>query len=138
MSDAPIQRLAMFTGVAFLAVGFAGFVPALFPGGLLFGVFAVNSPHNVVHIATGILALGLALAGPAPARMFFGLAGIIYALLAVVGFVGERDGLALGMAINMADDIAHVVIAAAGLWLGFFSHTRLLPPGPRHDLRGTS
>lgn len=138
MANARVQRLAVLVGAAFLALGLAGFVPAFFPEGLLFGVFAVNSAHNLVHIATGVLALGLAMAGAGPARTFFGLMGIIYALLAAIGFVAGRGGVAMGIAINLADNGLDVLIAIVGLWIGFFGHAGILPPGPRHDLRGTS
>jgi hypothetical protein len=132
-----MKSLAIIAGILFVAVGAAGFVPQLCPGGLLFGVFAVNEIHNGVHIATGVLALVLGLAGEAPARTFFRVIGIVYALLAAAGFVEQNGGGALmGMTMNMADDILHVAIAIAGLSLGFFTDRRVLPPpGPRHDLR---
>lgn len=131
-----MRRLAVIAGILFIALGVAGFVPALSRGGLLFGVFMIDTPHILFFFATGILALVFAVAGEAPAQTFFRLAGIVYALVAVVGLVAPHDGQVLGMAVNTADSVLHAAFAVIGLWLGFFRDGAVLPrPGPRHDLR---
>jgi uncharacterized protein DUF4383 len=131
-----MKTLAFLAGVVLLLLGVAGFVPALCPNEMLFGVFAVDTPQNLFHVITGILAIVLSAAGEGPARMVFRLVGIVYALVAVMGFFAGRHGELMGMAVNMADNVLHAAIAVAGLWIGFFSGTAVLPPpGPRHDLR---
>ena len=131
-----MKTLAFLAGIVLLLLGIAGFVPALCPNGLLFGAFAVDTAQNLFHVVTGILAIVLSAAGEGPARMLFRLIGIVYALVAVMGFVAGRNGDLMGMAINTADNVLHAAIAVVGLWIGFFSGTTVLPPpGPRHDLR---
>ena len=131
-----MKRLALIAGVLLLIAGAAGFVPALCPDGKLFGIFAVDTMHNIVHIATGILALALGAAGEVPARTFFRILGIVYAAVTVMGFVASRDGQVMGMAVNMADNFLHLAIAAVGLYLGFFWHRELPPSNRGPDLRG--
>jgi hypothetical protein len=120
-----IRTAAKVFGVVFLLIGVLGFVPALNPDGNLLGIFHVNALHNIVHIASGIVAL---IAGFYPeeraAKMYFQVFGVVYALVAVLGFVyGSNDILGL-VASNMADTLLHVVIAAAALYLGFMDMSK--------------
>jgi hypothetical protein len=93
--------------------------------------------HNVVHIATGILAIAMGVAGLAQARMFFRVIGVVYAVVAVMGFVAGHDGLVMGMRMNMADHLLHIGIAILGLALGFAFHMPTRPDERRGpDLRG--
>jgi hypothetical protein len=120
-----VKSAAILFGIVFLVVGILGFVPAATPpmadgsGGMLLNVFHVNTAHNMVHLASGAVFLLCGLAGAGPSRMFFKIFGIVYALVAVLGFM-KGDGLLLGMvANNMADVWLHVVLAVAMLYLGF-------------------
>ena len=131
-----MKRWATIFGVVFLAVGIAGFIPALCPNGLLFGIFAVDAMHNIVHIASGVLALGMAAAGEGAARNYFRIFGVVYALVTVMGFVAGRDGQVMGMAMNMADHFLHLALAVALLGLGFFWHRDIPARGAGPDLRG--
>lgn len=133
-----MKGFAIFFGILLLAAGAAGFVPALTPDGQLLGIFTVDTMHNVVHIATGILAIALGVAGVAQARMFFRVVGVVYAVIAVMGFVAGKDGHVMGMAMNMADHVLHTAIAVLGLALGFAYELRATPPDRRRgpDLRG--
>jgi hypothetical protein len=54
-----MKTFALIFGLGFLAAGIAGFVPGLCPDGKLFGLFAVDTLHNIVHVATGALALAM-------------------------------------------------------------------------------
>lgn len=131
-----MKRLAIIAGVIFLIVGIAGFIPALCPNGMLFGIFAVDTMHNIVHLATGAVAIALGLASESAARNFFRVFGIVYALVTVMGFVAGRDGQVMGMAMNMADHFLHLAIAAVSLYLGFFWGTTPTGRGHGPDLRG--
>src|SRR5690242_1247369 len=56
---------------------------------LLLGVFAINPLHNVIHLATGAIALAAGLYGSgAYARMYFLVFGIVYALITLIGVTG--------------------------------------------------
>ncbi|CAG0966548.1 hypothetical protein BURK1_00995 [Burkholderiales bacterium] len=114
-----LKKIGLAFGAVFVLVGLAGFVPALTPDGKLLGLFAVNGAHNLVHIATGAIALGIALASPSALSMFFKVFGVVYGLVAVLGyFSGDQPILGL-IAHNMADMWLHVAIAALSLWIGF-------------------
>lgn len=118
-----VQKLAWVFGIVFLAVGVLGFVPALTPGGYLLGLFMVDPLHNVIHIASGLLALGAVLMGNY-ARLYFQVFGVVYAVVAVVGFLQGDTVLGLIMT-NMADHVLHLVIAVVALWVGFGMKDRM-------------
>ena len=52
-----IRILAVLFGIAFIFGGVAGFMPAFMTNGALFGIFEVDSMHNIVHIASGVIAI---------------------------------------------------------------------------------
>lgn len=132
-----MKRFAIIFGAILLVIGIAGFVPALTPDGRIFGIFAVDAMHNVVHIVTGLAAIACAMASELAARTFFRIFGVVYGLIAVLGFMTGGDGQVMGMAMNMADHVLHVGIAAISLWAGFLWHRDLTPGrGPDAGLRG--
>jgi hypothetical protein len=114
-----LTTAAKVFGVVFLVIGVLGFVPQATPDHMLLGVFHVNAFHNLVHIASGAIALFAASRGPRAAQTYFRVFGIVYGLVAVLGFF-EGEGEILGvLANNMADVWLHVGIAALSLLLGF-------------------
>ena len=120
-----VKSAAILFGVVFLVVGILGFVPAATPpmadgnGGMLLNLFHVNTAHNIVHLASGVVFLLCGLAGAGPSRTFFKIFGLVYALVAVLGFM-KGDQPILGMiANNMPDVWLHVVLAVSMLFLGF-------------------
>ena len=114
-----LKKIGLAFGVIFVLVGLAGYVPALTPDGKLLGVFAVNGAHNLVHILTGVIALAIALASPANMSMFFKIFGVVYALVAALGFFAGEQPLLGIIAHNAADMWLHAVIALVTLWIGF-------------------
>lgn len=112
-----VQKFAKLFGVVMLLVGILGFVPALTPGGLLLGVFQVNALHNIVHLATGLLAVWAA-GTAANSRLFFKVFGIVYGLVTILGFVMNGDILGL-IPVNMADNLLHILITVVALYAGF-------------------
>jgi hypothetical protein len=85
----------------------------------LLGIFHVNTAHNFVHIASGIVFLLCGMAGAGASRMFFKIFGLVYALVAVLGFMKGNDYLLGYISNNTATTWLHVVLALAMLWLGF-------------------
>jgi hypothetical protein len=127
-----MKRLALIFAVLFIGAGLAGFVPALCPNGMLFGLFATNAMHNIVHILSGVLGLAMAFGTEATARNYFRIIGVLYALVTILGFAAGRDGMLMGMAMNMADNFLHLVFAVAGLWIGFLWNRTPVRGGPAH------
>jgi hypothetical protein len=118
-----VKTAAILFGIVFLAVGILGFVPGATSDingmPMLLGIFHVNAAHNFVHLASGAVFLLCGMAGAGASRMFFKIFGIVYALVAVLGFM-KGDGLLLGLiSNNMADVWLHVVLAVSMLFLGF-------------------
>jgi hypothetical protein len=114
-----VRKSAVFFGVLLVAVGILGFVPAAAPNEHLFGIFHVNAAHNIVHLLSGVFALLCGTASEHAARVFFRVFGIVYAVVALLGFLGG-DRLILGIiSNNMADVWLHAGIAIVSLVLGF-------------------
>lgn len=114
-----LKKVAVVFGAVLLLVGVLGFVPAATPDDHLLGLFHVNALHNVIHLLSGAVALGVGLSSDKGSRYYFQIFGVVYALVAVLGFVyGDKAILGL-VSNNMADTLLHVVIALSALTLGF-------------------
>jgi Domain of unknown function (DUF4383) len=115
-----LKTAAILFGIVFLLVGVLGFVPGITTTGqMLLGIFHVNAVHNIVHLLSGAVALITGLTSTAAARTYFRVFGIVYALVAILGFF-TGYGLLLGLiSNNMADTWLHVLIALVALALGF-------------------
>ena len=117
-----IQRLAMVFGIVFIIVGVLGFLasgmdmtadPATAPK--LLGLFPVNAVHNGVHIGFGIWGL-LASRSWAGAKNFATIGGVIYLILAGLGFVApDTFGF---IPIGGNDILLHAVLGIAMLLAG--------------------
>ena len=114
-----VKSMAVLFGVVFLLIGILGFVPAVTKDHMLLGVFHVNAAHNVVNLLSGAAALFAGKTSVGASRTYFRIFGVIYGLVAVMGFfVG--DGMLLGLiSNNTAVTWLHVAIAAVSLILGF-------------------
>ena len=115
-----VKKLATIFGVIFVVIGILGFVPGITDNnGMLLGIFHVNAVHNIVHLLSGIIALYVGMKSESASKTYFQVFGVIYALVAVLGFVyGDTDILGM-VASNMADTWLHVVIALIALYAGF-------------------
>jgi hypothetical protein len=113
-----IKTLAVLFGAVFVLIGILGFVPAVTPAGMLFGVFAVNPLHNMVHLITGVIALAVGLGNERNSTLFFQIFGILYTLVAVVGFA-YGGAMMMGMAHNTADAGLHLLIGFVAMFVGF-------------------
>jgi hypothetical protein len=113
------KTLALLFGIVFLLIGILGLVPAVAPNEMLLNIFHVNAAHNAVHLLTGIVALLAGMAGVGASKTFFKIFGVVYGLVAVLGFV-VGDGMLLGLiSNNAADTWLHVGIAVVSLIIGF-------------------
>ena len=128
----PAQLFGLVFGVVYVLIGIAGFLVAdSFTGGgpddkLL--VFPINHMHNIVHLAIG----GALLFGSSRtdlARTVNLVVGIVYALVAVLGFLGvvtpelinDRD---------VADDFLHLGTAILAIYFGTAGATTATPAAP--------
>ena len=115
-----VKKSVLVLGVVLAVVGVLGFVNVapIMTNGMLLGIFAVDTMHNIVHVLSGVLAILFAMRGEEQAKLFAKVFGVVYALVAVLGFVAE-DMLMSLMAVNMADHVLHIVLALAFLYVGF-------------------
>ena len=128
------RTFALIFGIVFLAVGVAGFVPGLVQplhpghppvtpeGGLLLGLFPVNALHNAVHILFGIwgLAASRSLGG---AVLYARGVAIIYAVLAIAGFIPALNTL-FGLVPLYQNDIwLHAALALVAAYFGWVNRS---------------
>ena len=110
------KKLAMVFGVIFVLVGILGFIPNPIVGPN--GFFLTNSLHSIFHLLVGIVMLIMASQGESNAALSMTIFGVVYLLLAVLGWVLTSPMLGL-VAYNGADNWLHlvlgVVLVAAGM-----------------------
>lgn len=120
------RLFALLFGIAFLGLGALGYFPNSFVGPPSSeATLQVNDMHTYLHLATGALLLvGTLLVGSRPVLL---LAGVVYVLLAVAGFLlRDKGDLLFGQIyLNEADRWFNVGAGAALLVAG------LLPGGRR-------
>ena len=113
------KTFGMLFGIVFLAIGILGFVPGITKDEMLLGIFMVNATHSIVHIVSGAIFLFAAMSGAGAARSWFQIFGVVYALVAIMGFV-VGNGMIFGLISNNTNDTyLHVVLAVAMLAIGF-------------------
>src|SRR3954464_14270914 len=112
-----LKTAAIIFGLFFIVAGIGGFVPALAPGGMLFGIFMVGPVHNVIHLASGAAALFCAFSGAGAVRKYFQSLGVVYRLVALIGFVYGNQPLMGMVEHNRADIWLHIAIAVVSLYL---------------------
>lgn len=118
-----VKTVSMVFGVVFILIGVLGFVqfggnmeadPARAPH--LLGLFPVNAVHNGVHLGLGIWGV-LAARSWDGARNYCRIAGVLYLVLAVLGFMAP-DGFGL-VPLGGHDIALHVVLGVILAAVGF-------------------
>jgi hypothetical protein len=116
-----ISRLGFVWGGLFLLGGLLGFVPGVTRDQMFLGFFMVNTAHNILHLASGLIFLIAAFAGASAARLWFRLFGTFYIILAVIGFA-VGDHLIFNLISNtFMDSAGHAFLGGVLLLTGFTS-----------------
>ncbi len=123
--NSTIQKLAAVFGVVFVLVAIVGFIA---PGGMAMqptdpataakalGIFPVNLLHNIVHLLFG--AWGLAASRSwGGSKQFFTVAGVIYIVLTIVGFLSP-SGFGL-VPLGGSDIWLHALLGIVMLAIGY-------------------
>lgn len=114
------KTLAMVFGIIFVLLGVLGFVPN--PLISADGLFVVNTMHNLIHLVTGLILLGVAFMAADKSGLWLKILGVVYLLLAVLGFVMmPSGGTLLGADMNMSDHWLHVVLGVVLVAAGFMA-----------------
>ena len=123
MSYSSARTLMMVLGVFYVAIGVLGFVPGITqpgerPGqGMLLGIFAVNTVHNIAHLVLGAWMLWAA-SSRENLRMQGRILAAVFVVLAIGSFIAP---LVEGLSLNMADSVLHIVTAALVGMVGFMT-----------------
>lgn len=112
-----MARIISYVFGAILAVvGVWGFVQ-----NPVFGIFPANSLHSIIHLVTGLVLLVLPMWWPGGISLGLKVFGVIYAVVAVLGFIVTGDNI-FGLIDNSTSDgILHILLAVVFLWAGFMS-----------------
>ena len=113
--NALVRPITWLFGIVFILIGIIGYM-----SNPILGIFAVNNLHNIVHLASGLVALYCASKGFGVSRMYLIVFGLVYAVVTVAGFLGLEPILSM-LELNSADNYLHLVIAAVALVVGFGS-----------------
>jgi hypothetical protein len=112
------KTAALILGVVLIIVGVLGYIKNPLIGE--YGIFLTNNMHNLVHIISGIFLLIGVYTALSPS-LALKILGVVYAIVAVLGFVMMKggDGVMFGIAMNMMDHWLHVALAIVILAAGF-------------------
>jgi Domain of unknown function (DUF4383) len=127
----PAQLYSLLFGIVLLAVGILGFIADSSFGtgsdveGSDFIVFEVNGWHNIVHILSGLLGIALARRRDTARAYALGF-GAVYLVVTIWGFITGDQVLWL-IPVDAADNVLHLLIAAAGLVAGLASRDHAAP-----------
>ena len=136
----PAQWFATLVGAGLIAGG----VLALVTGSTDFGTVSSGTGHEfiiwrvsgwetILYMATGVI--GLMAAARVDAARSFGLtAGLVFAAIAIWGFIDGNDVVSL-FAVNTADNVTHAAIGGLGLLAGLASESVQRQVGVGHNER---
>ncbi|MDQ8039316.1 MAG: DUF4383 domain-containing protein, partial [Rickettsiella sp.] len=113
-----LKGFALIFAIFFIGLGIVEFIPPLRHNQLLFNLFEVNSVHNLFHILVGFVALSASVSA-VYAKLYFKFFGIVFALIAILGFA--LNGNLSFLQVNLADSFFYAIVALITLYLGFTS-----------------
>jgi hypothetical protein len=112
----PGQLFGTVFGGVYVLIGILGFIGPLVSDEKLLGLFGVNAVHNVAHLLIGALLL-IGARTAATAKTVNLIVGVVYLLLAILGFAG---GVIVDDLINNnpADSVLHLATALLAIYFG--------------------
>jgi hypothetical protein len=118
------QKITFAFGAFYVLIGILGFVPGITTAtanagqGLLLGIFAVNTIHNIAHLVLG-LALVAGSMSAANTLMVNKVMAVVFLLLVVASFIAP---ILEQLPLNLPDTILHLVSALLTGYLGFMGN----------------
>ncbi len=117
-----VQRAAQIFGWIFILVGIVGLAYSYdMQEALLLGYFPVNVVHNAAHILLGIWGISASKTFSG-AKSYATIAGLIYVVLAIVGYVAPNPADMLPLGGN--DVYLHAVLGVILLGIGLTAKPR--------------
>ena len=119
-----MKKTALIFGWIFLVLGVLG----LFSNPLIgaTGFFYADLNHNIVHILSGLIILWIAYKSVAKVGVTLKTFGVIYLIVAIIGLFSGTTILGI-LAVNMAANWLHLVMALVILWAGFMGGSKPAP-----------
>lgn len=113
------KKLALVFGVVFILIGLLGFVSNPLVG--MGALFEADMMHNLAHIMLGLILLLVALKAAGKSALWLKIIGVVYLVLAILGFLMVPDGgTLLGLVeTNTADHWLHLVLGVVLVGVGF-------------------
>ena len=124
MDNARLARTWLLrAGAILIVVGLLGFVsnPLVGPTGLV----ATDNLHNIVHILTGALALGLAYGMKDDIGTAAILFGALYAVVFVATVISPKLFGLFTVDVNAVDHVIHIGLAIVSIGLGYMARGRM-------------
>jgi hypothetical protein len=146
MADrSPAQVFGLVVGITLVAAGILGFFyNASFGSGdgterdAVLGILDVNAWHNIVHIATGAIALALVGSNTGSRAYAIGF-GVVYLLVTALGFIaGDGEEIFNLIPVNTEDNILHLLLGIAGIGAGLATPAREARMTGQHPVTGTT
>lgn len=114
-----LRSLAIFVGIIFIISGVMGFIPEFTHEGKLFGIFAINSIKNFVHIAVGLLGVFTGWKSRVASRAYFIAVGVMFLIITVLGFFHVATDVLKYILIDNVDLWLNAALAAIFLYIGY-------------------
>jgi hypothetical protein len=113
------RAYAVLVGLLLLAIGILG----------LAGKVPLHLDHNIIHMVTGAIALGVGVGAPQYDRLLARTFGVVYVLLVVLGLAGISALGALQLSLSATPVLyLHGAIGIAGLLAGFLGRSKVETP----------
>lgn len=119
------KKPLMSFGSVFIALALAGSIPNTLIGA--HGIFLVDRPHNLLHLAIGVALFAVGCLGTKRGQAWLVGMGSMLLFISLIGFVflvpsGELFGF---IAMNFADHVLHAVLGAVLVLFGFLNKKEL-------------
>jgi hypothetical protein len=117
-------KITLALGIVYVLVGILGFIPGITSNGLLLGIFAVNTIHNIAHLAVGAALIWGGLMASYTTTVNKTMA-IVFAVLVVGSFIAP---IVEQVPLNPPDTALHLASMLLTGYLGFFARPAATRP----------
>ena len=113
---------ATLSGIVLSTVGLLGFLNTSIAGNGTNAILAVDSVHNIVHVLTGLVALGIAFGsrGEQQVNAVIGF-GILYVIIMAAGLLSPTLFGLFTVSANPPIHVIHATVAAVSLGVGYLA-----------------
>jgi hypothetical protein len=119
-----VKAWATLAGIVLVAVGLLGFISNPLVGSADGALIPTDTLHNIVHLGTGVLALGIAFAtsGKTQVDAMFGF-GILYVVIFLAVVVSPTLFGLFSVPANVVLHVIHAALAAVSLGVAYMARS---------------